>query len=346
MKVIVMSSLAQNTGCWLRAQYVANSLRAKVKIIKPFKKSLPMMLDLILSIPINFFKIAFKKADVIIAIKPFPNVTIPMIAKKILSRNKIVIDIDDLDSGYRKGILAKINSFTQRPFPRHFDIVSYHNPLLYQYIQKEFKVRKERLYKLEQGVNLKIFNYKIKDANLRKKFAKNNEKVIVFVGHLNIASDLDDIIRAMKIVQGRIKAIFIIAGGGPEEKNFMRLAKKLKVKAIFTGHLSKEEIVKYISISDLCLVYYKDKPANYYRCSMKIRECMAMGKKIVCNDVGELKEFRKYTYQTNSDLKKYAEKIISVLKSGDGREIKAREYVRKNFDWDKIGSKLTKRLKE
>ncbi len=356
MKIAVLSSLAQETGSWLRTQYIADSLRnagkgkIEVEAVKPLKKSLPLMMDMALSIPLNFLKILFNKSDVFIAVKPFPNLSVPLVAKKMLDKSKIIVDIDDLDSGYRKGLLSEINAFSQKPFPRYFDIVTYHNSLLYDYIQKEFKVQKEKLYKLDQGVDFRIFDYKIKDENLRKKFADKNEKIILFMGHLNIASDLDEIIKAMKIVQEKLsktrtKFVFLVAGGGPDEENFKNLAEELGVKAIFTGYVNKEDIAKYVSIADLCIVYYKDKNVNYYRCSMKLRECMGMGKKIVCDDVGDLKQFSKYTYQTKADMNEFAEKIIKLLKSkGDGRELKARKFIEKNLDWNKLGEKFLEKI--
>jgi len=352
MKIAVLSSLAQETGCWLRTQYIANSLRnagrgdVEVETIKPLKKNMPFMLDMVLSIPINFTKVLFNKSDVFVAVKPFPNVTIPLVAKKIIDNKKIIVDIDDLDSGYRKGLLSQVNSFFQKPFPRYFDVVTYHNALLYDYIPEEFMVNKENMYKLDQGVDLKIFDYKLKDNNLRKKFAKNNQKIIMFMGHLNIASDLDDIIRAMKIVQERLgdKFVFLIAGGGPDEENFRKLAEELGVRAVFTGYIDKKEIAKYVAIADLCLVYYKDKNVNYYRCSMKLRECMAMGKKVVSDDIGDLKQFNKYSYQTKSDVNEFAEKIIKVMRKGDGRETKARKFIEKNLDWNKLGEKFLKKI--
>ena len=115
MKIAVLSSLAQETGCWLRTQYIANSLRnagrgdVEVETIKPLKKNMPFMFDMVLSIPINFTKVLFNKSDVFVAVKPFPNVTIPLVAKKIIDNKKIIVDIDDLDSGYRKGLLSQVN---------------------------------------------------------------------------------------------------------------------------------------------------------------------------------------------------------------------------------------------
>lgn len=346
MRVTILSSLAQDSGCWLRASYLSYSLQnyCEVTLIKPFKKSLPFMLDLFLSIFFNTFSLLFKKSDYIIAIKPFPNVTIPLLIKKYIGNCRIVVDIDDIDSGYRKGLLSKINSFVQKPFPKYFDIVTYHNSLLKDYIAKEFGVDPGRLYNLDQGVDINIFDSRIYDYKLRNNFS--NKKIVLYVGHLNIASDLDMILEAMKIVHGSYdNMVFIVAGGGPDEGDFKKLARELKVDAIFTSQISKEDIVKYISIADLCLVYYKDKTVNYYRCSMKLRECLAMGKKIVCNDVGDLKNFEKYTYQTSSDINQYAKEIISLLESGgDGREVKGMEFIRENLSWHDIGKKFAKIL--
>jgi len=349
MKILILSSLAQNTGCFLRANYIADSLKYNgdsVEVLNPLKKNLPLMLDLIISLPLNIFRVLFSDYDIYMGIKPFPNVTIPLILKKILNHKKIIIDIDDLDSGYRKGILSQINSLSQRPFPKHFDLVTYHNALLKKYIQTEFLIDSKKMYKLDQGVDLKIFDFRRKNLELRRKFANDNEKIVTYMGHLNIASDLDDIIRAIKIIYGKKKFIFLVAGGGPEESTFKELAKELDMDVKFTGHLKNQDIADYVSIADLCLVYYKDKVANYYRCSMKLRECMAMGKKIVCDDIGELKKFKKYTYQTGPDLNEYANKILETLDKGDNREKLGRLFIEKNLDWKKLGAKFLKTIKK
>lgn len=330
MRTAILSSLAKDSGCWLRAGYLADSLKnnCEVKFIQPLPKTLPFMLDMFISIPINLIKVTFSKADFFIGIKPYPNITIPLLFVKIFKGKRIGVDIDDLDSGYRKGILSKISSALQKPFPKYFDIVTYHNPLLKDHIIKEFKVEEERLYKLDQGVDLKTFDYKLN---------KPEKETLFYMGHLNIASDLDSILKAVKLVQDKKNVKFVIVGGGPDQAKFRKLARQLNVSARFTGHLSKEETAKELSKADVCLIYYKEKKVNAYRCSMKLRECLAMGKKIVCNDFGDLKKFEKYTYQSSSNLEDFADKIIQTLKKSDQREIKGLRYIRKNLDWNKIG---------
>jgi hypothetical protein len=79
---------------------------------------------------------------------------------------------------------------------------------------------------------------------------------------------------------------------------------------------------------------------------MKLRECMAMEKKVVCDDVGELKKFKKYTYQTSPDLNQYSQKIIEALKSSDERKKRARIFIENNLDWKKLGEKFLKTIKK
>ena len=108
----------------------------------------------------------------------------------------------------------------------------------------------------------------------------------------------------------------------------------------------KEKVVDFVSLSDICLVYYQDRKANYFRTSLKLREYLALGKKVVCNDIGELKDFRKYTYQTSSRLSDFAKMTIKVLSGfNDKREIKGRTFVRRNYSWEKIGRDLAKKLR-
>lgn len=340
MKVVILSSFAQDVGCWLRAQYLGGSLNGcEVSYIKPFKKTWPFMLDMLFSLPVNFFRVLFAKADVMIAVKPFPNVTWPLLVKRLFG-TKIIVDIDDLDHGYRKGIVSEISKMLIRPFPRYFDLVTYHNNNLLKHIVNDLKVDRNKTYRLDQGVDFGVFNHEIKDALLRNKFV--GRKVLLYTGHLNIASDLDDILKAVSMLKERY--VFIIAGGGPLENDFKKLAKELNVSVFFTGHLDRKDVARYLSIADVCLVYYKDNLVNLYRCSMKLRECLAMEKKVACNDVGDLKEFKDFTYQCGSDLKEFSKMIVKALNSKDKRNIKGRKYIENKYNWEKIGEKFSKQI--
>jgi len=345
MKIVILSSLATDTGCWLRMQYLATALRKAgntVTFVKPVKKTMPLKFDLLFSFLKNL-KIFFIDADVFIGMKPFPNVTLPLLIKKAFGA-RVVVDIDDVDYGYRSGLISWVTKLMQTPFPRFFDMVTYHNDTLRQIIAEDFNVPYEKLYKLEQGVDLDIFNPK------KFKPKKKTGKVLVYTGHLDINSYLEEMLHAFKIiVEKRSDVRMVIVGCGPMENQIKKFAAKLGLeeKVIFTGFVQKnDQVARHIFDADVCLIYWKDSPANRCRCSMKLREYLAMGKIVVCNKVGELKDFGKYTYQSGNSVEEFAEKILEVLNGKtDGRERRGRSFVLKNYSWEIIGKKFAERLK-
>ncbi|MBF0122123.1 MAG: glycosyltransferase [Candidatus Omnitrophica bacterium] len=338
MKVMILSALPRDTGCWLRAAYLADSLKkhCDVVYVVPFPKGLPFMLDVFLSLFAYFFYVLASDADVFIGVKPFPNITIPLLFAKYVKRKFIVVDVDDLDHGYFSEFPSKVILFFQRIGPRFFDIITYHNDLLRDFIVNVLCVNEEKLYKLDQGVDLRSFFYK------NQAFDKNS---LFYMAHLNLAADLSPILKAVKLVQDKIHAPFIIAGGGPKKEFFERLAKEIGVNAIFIGSLSKEAIVAEMAKADICLAYYELKKVNLFRASMKVREYLAMRKKVVCNDYGEFVRFKKYTYQCSSSVAEYADRILQVLRQSDGREEAGERFIKANYDWNQIGESFFRKLR-
>jgi hypothetical protein len=78
---------------------------------------------------------------------------------------------------------------------------------------------------------------------------------------------------------------------------------------------------------------------------MKLRECLAMKKKLVTNNVGELEQFKAYTFQTSPDIAAYAAKIIEVLTGAtDQRQNAGGKHIITTFDWNVLGRQFYQRL--
>jgi hypothetical protein len=77
---------------------------------------------------------------------------------------------------------------------------------------------------------------------------------------------------------------------------------------------------------------------------MKVREYLAMGKKVVSNSFGDLGEFSPYCYQSASEVRAYARTIVQALEKGDGRERGGVDYIRREYDWAEIGGRFHARL--
>ena len=89
MKALIMCSIARDTGAYVRGKYLVKGLKEygfNIKYLKTFK-SKPFGLYYLLSIPDYFFKTLFTKADVVIALKPYPNTLFPAIIKKLSQKS-------------------------------------------------------------------------------------------------------------------------------------------------------------------------------------------------------------------------------------------------------------------
>ena len=312
-------------------KYIAKSLSKEhdVNYIKGFSR-LPFNLHYVFSIPIYLIKSLFQKSDVTLVLKPFPAACLAALIQKCYGA-KIILDIDDIDYGYTKS-LSNIIKYVQSLFVNKFDVVLVHNEELMKRVQHDFRIKKEKLYLRGQGVDLDIF----KPIKTTK---KTNKKTLIFTGHLNASSYLDEILKAFKMASLKKKNIrLVVIGDGYKKKVYQKMAKNLRIDAEFLGYISDQKAVaKHISSSDACVVYYPETLGNKYRCSMKLREYLAMGKPTACNDLGDLKRFKNYTYNSKTgDIRAFSQQIIKALFNHDKREIHGMAYVRKNLSWDSV----------
>ncbi len=351
LRILVVSSQSCDSGSNLRGRHLARALAnagARVTFINGIP-SLPGMLDYLVSLAL-YLRVLFMPCDVIIGLKPFPNITLPMMIKRWLGCFT-VIDIDDLDSGFRPGLIGRISHWIQRPFPRHFDLTTYHRDRLRPLIVNTFKVAESRLHQLPQGVDLALFqprDIRAWKAAFLTRHGLQGHPLVAYTAHLNVASDLDaifEIVRQALCVLPSLR--LLVVGGGPMEKHFRDLARAMRVDSacLFTGYLPPEAVPNHLLAADAAIVYYKDIVVNYYRESMKIREMLALGLKVVCNDVGDLRTFRAFTYQVATNHKDSARELVRVLtQGGDGREQQGMEFVRRTMDWNLIGRALYERI--
>ncbi len=374
LRIVVVSALAENTGCALRAKYIARSLEsqyAKVKYIKGINTK-PFMLDFIITLFLNI-RLLFIPSDIIIGCKPYPNIAIWMYLAKIFMRKYIVFDIDDADT-FRKGLIGKIGSMVQKPYPKKANLVTYHNENLADYIANNFGVKYTNMHQVLQGVDMEYFHPLQKSdeklfAIWREHYLKRNDladkKILLYIGHLNIASDLAAILKILEIVlldESFQDTRLVIIGGGDKLYHFKSLVYRMRLEqyCIFTGYIDYRDILRYASISSKAIVYYSNTEENYMRQSMKMRELLAMKHTVICNDVGELIEFANYTYQVSGfsfeEMADMVKKVISrnspFLDGGaeakiNGMTAKSEngyEYIKEHYNWDNIGQDLTKRL--
>jgi glycosyltransferase involved in cell wall biosynthesis len=358
MDLLILSSLSRDSGAYLRGLYLAEALRRgghRVAYPRP-PASQPLMLDFALqAVPCAWA--AFRRPwHAAVVIKPYPQTLAPLLARRTLRGGRVVVDVDDIDSGYRSGLLPRLLDAAQRPWPRRCDAVTCHNDALRDHVISHFRVPPERIWPLDQGVDLTRFRPLGTDtavarrSALRRSFGLEGREVAVYAGHLNIASDLDAILPAFERAAAQRPGLrLVVVGGGPMRAHFERLAAPLVARGLvaFTGHVPPETVNDWFNAADLALVYYKPVEVNRHRVSMKIRESLAAGAAVVCNDFGDLAAFRDVTFQSASDPGAFAAAIVQSLDNPAARAeraAKGRAFVAERFDWQAIARGFSQRL--
>lgn len=177
-------------------------------------------------------------------------------------------------------------------------------------------------------------------AAIREQFGIAGKRVGVYTAHLNVASDLEPVLVAWLLVAKQLPdAFLLVVGGGPRLDYYRGMVQTMGLgrQVGFTGEVAHSDVPAYLNIAQVAVLYLSPRPVNEYRCSLKLREYLAAGLRVVCNDVGELKEFVHLTYQTGSDPERVAANLVRLLQGyTDGREQAARAHAATQLDWREI----------
>lgn len=323
-RYLILSAKGWGTGSALRAFYIAKALKQKgytVHFPKPLP-TLPGWIDMGLSTLYYLVYSLFVSSDLAICVKPYPMV-VPALWVQRLKGAKVVFDVDDLDYAYSHGVFLTFHWWLQRPWPNWADGVTYHNPKLKDAIISDFKVPASKIRQVPQGVDESIFNtLPIKAADIPPSVADWNGAqkgpLLCFTAHLNVACDLGPALEAFKLLlESSPKARLLIAGGGPDENKFRDQAQSLGISGstYFTGLITPQQVAACLKLADEVLVYYADSPANRHRSSMKLREALACGCKVVATQVGEAVAFKKELFLSPADPQSFAKALLGALKA-------------------------------
>lgn len=353
MKLGVISSIAKDTGSELRGRYFVSALKKENVDVHYFKAHGKLKnLEYFVYIPINVLRSFYKKFNYFIALKPFPTGVIPLFVNKFFCGGKAIVDVDDLDHTYRTGLLRKSIEIIQKYLTRKADIVTcLDNKYLIKYLVNNWGIDNGKIIPIEQGVNLELFDPSKYKINRKKYGFSEKDKILCFTGHLAYtASEVLTLINMFGKIKKEIPNLkLLIVGGGVRLDQAKKLVREKDIgkEVTFTGQVEVNKIPEIVKMIDVCVCYYAERECNYYRNSMKVREYLAMGKLVVCTDVGDLKKFKNYTVQTKPNQKDFCKGIIKALKMKDSESIKKkrRKFVIENFSWENIAKKLIKKLR-
>ena len=208
-------------------------------------------------------------------------------------------------------------------------------------LQRLFGLPYEKINVVPNGVNTNIYNGIEKDYNFRRKYAMDNEKIILYVGRLVYEKGVQHLISAMpKILEGYHDSKLVIAGKGgmidelKAQANYLGLGNKV----YFAGYLGGDDLKKMYKCADVSVF-----PSTYEPFGIVALEAMLSEKPIVVSDVGGLNEIvdhrvngmKSYAGNPNS----IADSVLELLydkKLAAECVKKAKNKVRNYYNWNKI----------
>lgn len=208
-------------------------------------------------------------------------------------------------------------------------------------IQRLFGLPFDKINVIPNGINLSNFTGIERDYEFRRKYAMDNEKIILYVGRLVYEKGIQNLIAAMpKILSNYHDAKLIIAGRGGMIDELRAEASNLGLndKVYFTGYLDSKQVQKMYKCADVAVF-----PSTYEPFGIVALEAMLAGVPTVVSDVGGLNEIvnhgvdgmKSYAGNPNS----IADSVTALLydhQLASNCAKKAKQKVKEQFNWEKI----------
>lgn len=295
-------------------------------------------LDILRATAMNLFRGLLFKPEYVFALKPMPNTCIPAILLKTIFKSTIILDIDDLDFAFYSNRFkqALVRSWFLR-FPQHFDLITTPSVCLKDYILKDLHIPRERVYFLAQGIESERFLRASPNEFYRRKYGiEDNDKVVVYSASLGITSDFEYILPMLiKFLEEYDDTKILLTGEGSRREHFRRAAEAsgLERRLIFTGYVPHGDMPGILKLARVGINYMAPSRANQCRASIKIREYLAAGLSVVCNNVGDAELFKDYVTLC-STVEEYPAAIRQAL-IGENWDSSRRgqEFVKSTFSW-------------
>jgi glycosyltransferase involved in cell wall biosynthesis len=177
-----------------------------------------------------------------------------------------------------------------------------------------------------------------------------NKYILGYVGAMNPQDGLDYMLRSLHILihkLGRTDFHCVAVGTGDSLEGLKALSHELGLDEYvwFTGKVSDDDLMRYLSSSDICLDPNPSNPLNDVSTWIKVMEYMALGKPIVAFDLKETRYSAgdAAVYVRPNDEEAFAEAIRGLMDAPDRRRAMG-DFGKRRIDadlkWDVVSEQL------
>lgn len=152
-------------------------------------------------------------------------------------------------------------------------------------------INKNKIKVVKNGVDTEFFYPQKKDEGLASFLNLNNNQIISYFGNFGLSQPINLIIDIARLLENNNKIHFLLVGDGEIKSEIRAKIVQYKLENVtLIDTVSKKELIRYYSISDLMLVPLQNIPLFEAVIPSKIFEIMAMRKPILFNVNGETRK--------------------------------------------------------
>lgn len=213
-----------------------------------------------------------------------------------------------------------------------------------------YEIEKEKIRIVPNGVDIQKFKPLKNQSTIKRQIGVNNRQCVLFVGRLIPRKGLSFLVQAAKhIIKEKEQTAFVIVGDGPQKNQLISYLEKNRIRKnfIFLGDI-KDEILPLIYNCAEVFVF----PSVQEGQGIALLEAQAVSKPVIAFNTGGVRETilnQETGLLVEPNSKELANAIIKLLKNEEMRNKmgkKGREFVSKNFSWEKSAKKLLETYKE
>ena len=136
-----------------------------------------------------------------------------------------------------------------------------------------------------------------------------------------------------------------VVGDGCRRKEFERMIKNAEIdkNVSFTGTIPHDKLPAFIQQHRIGINYMRPSPVNQCRAILKIREYLACGLHVICNDVGDVALFSDHI-AIASTIDSLFDSLTSLISQPFRFNQSGRTFIEQNYRWSTIIADLQKRI--